>query len=292
MLFEDIIQYNPGYSLGAALEYAFQEYEEDFFAYWGLDSHEPPEWFADSEDEWRQLIALHQLAAKLAGGAAELVRPQRLPEAKLSLPTRLDEEAHDYQHSVDRVLERFSGELSPDEMERLRRFLQPGALDDPRVQRSFVQNCFELEAAIRYPADPTAYAERLRLLATQMLRSPGELTRAYLRRVAECFVRDMPMELAVMARAVLDAALQEVLSDEAVVAVAGLRAQRGSVNLERRIEAATAEGIFDDGVRQAADRVRAQGNSAAHFLPDFNPSTADLLADLSACLRAIELAKR
>src|SRR5690606_29432174 len=96
--------------------------------------------------------------------------------------------------------------------------------------------------------------------------NPGEFTSAYLSRVAECYIRDMRPELAVMCRAVLDTAIQQVADDEQVKNIVGA-GRRGHVGLERRIEFCRSCGIFDDEVRDAAERVMDAGDKAAHVVP-------------------------
>jgi hypothetical protein len=101
-------------------------------------------------------------------------------------------------------------------------------------------------------------------------------------RVAECYVREMRPEFAVMCRAVLDSALQEILTDEAVLKRVG----GDTATLERRIQAAYSVGIFDDSSFKSANVVREAGNTAAHLTPGLETPMDDILVDVTrACCR-------
>jgi len=88
-------------------------------------------------------------------------------------------------------------------------------------------------------------------LVRSMIRVKGEMTRQYLGRVAVCYVNDMGPELAVMARAVIEAALQACL-DETTVSARGKRHR----SLLDWIEAARTNEILPHEAYEAALRVK------------------------------------
>ena len=98
----------------------------------------------------------------------------------------------------------------------------------------------------------------------------------------------MAPEFAVMARAVLDTALEEFVDDETVRrAIGGDR----HIGLERRIEYCGQEGVFDKQGKQAAGEIRDAGNQAAHMAPGLEPQMDRLLSGLMTALAQIERAQ-
>jgi len=280
------------------MEGAVEDYENAFKEVWGIEKDAPPEGM--THEQWKRYVEIRQLAKKLAEGAATLVRPRRLPEDRLALLEWLREEAERQQLRVDEFLANFKGSIPEDFWWDLYWALQPGHPDDPRTQRAFFDNCMELEALRLFASPPDLMAERMLKLLRVMVRNPGEFTRAYLARVAECYVRGMLVELAVMARAVIDLALQDVLEDERIRKLFGDKERKEDIPLARRIQAAASPqiGILDHLARDAADRLREIGNAAAHGGPRAvekisSAYDADsILEDMAMVLQAIDNAHK
>lgn len=284
-LFYDILRDAPEYSLGAAFDWAIRDFQDDLHDLYGIGAKEPPE---DLDfDQWRSYVDLHRLVRKLATGASHLVRPTRTREDQLTLPQILEEEARERSDLIRNALERLKGRLDEEEWRDLRWALSPGHPDDPRTRRAFFDNCLQLEVMERFPSWPDLMADRLERLLGHMLRAPGETTRGYLGRVAECYIREMPTEFAVMARAVLDQAIQERLPDEEVLVEVG-SGKGGFVDLERRIQACFSKDLFGQAEFDAANDIRIAGRDAAHFTPGLEGDMDELLGKLSLVLHALE----
>jgi len=277
---------NPTLSLTDAVESAYQDYTSDFTHYWGLEAKEPPEGL--SHDDWRELIKLYGLARKLVQGASSMVRPVRVRDDELSLRELLSEEDKKEQAAIDAFLARLKGKMPDEDWWKLRWRLDPVEPSDPRLKRRFFDNCIEIEASERFFQYPYEIADRTMTLLAYMVRSPGEFTTQYLGRVAECYIRKMNTEFAVMARAALDRAIQDRITDEEVAECVGLRPD-GRVDLERRIEACASRSWFDSDSRLAATRIKDSGVHAAHFAPGLAANMDEVLQDLAEVLRALEI---
>jgi hypothetical protein len=120
-------------------------------------------------------------------------------------------------------------------------------------------------------------------LVRSMIRVKGEATRQYLGRVAVCYVNDMRPELAVMARAVIEAALRDCV-DETTVSTRGKRHPK----LHDWIEAARTNEILPHEAYKAAHDVRQAGNDVIHTIPQQAPERQVTLAQLITVLEAIE----
>lgn len=126
----------------------------------------------------------------------------------------------------------------------------------------------------------------LRLL-NFLMRVENIRTRQYLSRVAECYVRSMRAEFAVMSRAVVQAALEDILSTEQVREILQLpRAQR--VGLGNLISAADRVGILSPEAKEACERVKTAGDDAVHTMPDVAADPDDVLADLAKVVAHLE----
>lgn len=282
--FEDIIRDNPAFSLEDALYVIWDDYPADFSAYWGLDDREPPDHL--DEDDWREYQRLDRLVTRLANGAHLLVRPVKTPDADLSLHEWLKEEAGLAEEQWERWLDEWRQSLAEDQWWQLFRLSRPSAPGDPRLKKRFMHARMETEAERLYPYSPGKMASRLFRLLQHVVLKPGQKTREYLPRLAECYVRGMDIELAVMARTVLDAALQDEYSDEDVRNEVGAGKD---VVLERRIQCAASAGPFRPrNILDAADRIRKTGNRAAHADLSVAVDADSLLEDVTTCLEALD----
>lgn len=280
MLFQGFF---PGYDLDDAVEYASREYEEDFAEYWGLDASSPPEHL--EFDQWREYKEIHSLAKRLAVAASTLVRPRRLSEDHRTLPGVLQLEAAEREQLVTEALEQLKERVSHGDWWQLWNAFRPTDPSDPRTKRDFLLNCVQIEATKLFPGSPAPMAARMLTLVNFLVRNPGERTRAYLSRVAECYLRGMKTEFAVMCRAVLDTALQDFVSDEEVRRTVG--AGR-NVGMERRIECCRAKRVFDVESTNVAKRIKDSGDNAVHLAPGLEPDPDRLLEDLVTILTCIE----
>jgi hypothetical protein len=116
-----------------------------------------------------------------------------------------------------------------------------------------------------------------------MIRVKGEAARQYLGRVAVCYVNDMRPELAVMARAVIEAALRACV-DETTVSARGKRYP----SLIDWIEAARTNEILPHEACEAALRVKRAGDDVIHNIPQQAAERQVTLAQLITVLEAID----
>ena len=267
------------YDFDAAIEFATEEFSQNFEDYWGLSGAEPPEGL--HANQWREFVAMARLAQKLASGASSLVRPRRVKDDQLALREALEAEAAERRALVSGILERLKPNVTPESYNDIYWHLLSGSPSDPRTRSAFFETCLQLEVWGLFASNPGRMGKRLGQLFEFMIRAPGEFTRAYLSRVAECYVREMPTEFAVMARAALDAAIQEVISDEQVVVEVGGSPGKDKVTLERRIQACRSKGWFPPELGRAADSIRANGRDAAHFSPGLEVDFLQVLRTLS-----------
>ena len=286
--FQDIIAQDPTYSLDSAYDMLLNDYPHDFRSYWGLEQGSDPDHLdAADQAEYRRLS---QLTTKLAQGASLLVRPPKLREDDIRQMAWIEEEAETLRERLRETLEQAKNRLPHDVWWQVYWATRPQGPGDPRVKQEFMEICMQLEAAELFPAWPGDIAKRLFHLVALVLENPTRRTREFLPRVAECYVRDMKAELAVMARAVLDVALKEVFPDEEVRHRVGAGKD---VVLERRIQCAAAFGTFDGEIFNAADQIRKAGNLMAH--PSNSPNsevdavdTDGIVRDLLMCLRRLD----
>jgi hypothetical protein len=143
----------------------------------------------------------------------------------------------------------------------------------------------QLEAARLIPYDPAKMATRIYGLTNYLVQHRDERSTAYLSRLAKCYMLEMRTEFTVMARAVLDAALQEAVDDAEVRATVGAERE---VTLERRIAHFSASGVFSRGVEQAARDVKKAGDDAVHAVPGLEPNPDDTLRKLVAVFEALD----
>jgi hypothetical protein len=283
-MFEDLIARDPSMTFDDAVTWAITDYKDDFESFWGLGHNERPG-HVDA-DEHGRLLQLYRLATKFAQGGSSLISPQSFPLAKRATPEVLDREARARQGHVDEILQKLKEAVDSDTYWQLFWLLSP-SVTDPRTRQAFFDTCLQLEADARFGSSPGKLASRMLGLIDAMARNPGDLTRAYLARVAACYVREMKPEFAVMARAALDAAIQERITDEAVKQAVGSR-RDDRIDLERRIQACAQRGWFDSRELECATRIRETGRDAAHFSPGLEGDIDDLLDDLATVLKKLE----
>jgi hypothetical protein len=281
-IFEEQIWSDARFTLGAALDTAESDYRQDFDERWGLDAVQPPP--GTDHDDWLRAKRLGGLARQIAEAGYTLLMRKGLGKQTLAHPQLLQESAGEHQQRIDRALTFIHEQYGEDMWWTLHRALLPSDLDDPRTEFGLFQSVLQLEAATLFPYKLYAIAERLRFLVGHLVKYRGNRMAAYLSRVTSCYVLSLPTEFAVMARAVLDSALEEVVDDETVRATVGSGPDLG---LERRIAYFEAIGVFDAEASRAARNVKKAGDDAAHTAPGLEPSLETLLADLAKALSAL-----
>lgn len=284
--YTDMIAQNAEYSLADALRDAEDDFRQDFIEYWGLESPAPPD--GVELDEWRDLRKLYGLAKQVAGVAATLVRQKGLGPQRLAEPAAIAEEARAFQARVDNVLGLVREQLGPGAWSKAYWNLLPQVPTDPRTRHGVFQNSLEFETSSLFLPQLDVVVGRLQALLKYIVATGNDRTRAYLARVARCYCLDHRPELAVMCRAVLDTALQDIAPDEAVRAKLGGKPSE-RVGLSKRLEFVDANDLIQGPSREAMARLKKAGDDAVHVAPGLEPEPEVLIGDLVSALTAIGL---
>jgi hypothetical protein len=281
--FADGIQSSAKFSPADALDIAESEYRDDFLAYWGLTASEPPDEL--DKDKWLEYRRLYGIAGQIADAARTLLRRKGLGPHNLSLPQRLAEEAGGRQRIIDELLNQARQLLGHADYLELWQQLMPGDPQDPRTKHYVFRNALQLEVIRLFPYDPNQMAERLIRLTAYLVRYSNERTAAYLVRVAHCYAIDLKTELAAMARAVLDTALQDYIDDEAVRREIIIGRY---VTLDARLQYCRSKGILTRDALAAADLVKKSGDDAIHMAPGLEADPNRVLESLAVVLQALD----
>ncbi len=282
--FEDGVAASSAFSLDDAFDIAESEYAEDFRAYWGFDTKQTPEGL--EEDEWRELQRMQGLAHQIAEVAASLLQRKGLGKDRLLEPQLLASEAE----RANVLVHQFLDMVSKEDWVAAHQALLPTDPSDPRTRFNVFRNALQLEAARLFPYSPAQTASRLSSLVQFLVRFPGSRAAAYLSRVAKCYVLDMRPELAVMARAVLDAAIEEFADDASVRRLLRLSSNE-RIGLDARIQFCAVTGAFDEACVRAARIVKRAGDTAVHSAPGLEAVADEILEALTVALAALEKAK-
>ena len=267
------------------------DFETEFDRYWWLDSPSPPD--DSSADAWRALVQVRDLADSVASVAKSLLRRRGLGASRLQAGAQLAAEADRMEKNVALILERAKGMAGLTDVQRAKlaeALESPGSIDDPRARYLVFIARLQQHAHDEYNRSPARMAERIQRLVRYLVQFPGERAHAYLGRVAECFVLDMRAELAVMTRAVLESAIEDVVQEETVRAALRLGSNErvGLSNLIAYCENHRHGPVFGAKATAAAKRIKEAGDDAAHLVPGLEQNPEELLSDLATCLTDLE----
>ena len=145
----------------------------------------------------------------------------------------------------------------------------------------------KLPLGISLPATLDEVAGRLESLVKYVVRSQNERANAYLSRVATCYCLGLCSELSVMARAVLDTALQDVVSDESVRKGLSL-ANHVRIGLGNRLQYLQRYDLVADAPMRAMERIKNAGDDAVHTAPGLEPQPDTTMTDLVAAIGGVE----
>ena len=286
--YTDLIAHDAEYSLADALNAAESDFGQDFVEYWGLDAHQPPD--GVDLEEWRELRRLYGLGQQLAEVAATLLKRKGLGPGKLGEAVELAELARDFQAKVDVLLDGVRDKLGDEAAAKAYWQLLPQAPKDPRTRRGVFQTSLELGTSRLFLPPLKQVVARVQMLLKFLVAGHGERTNSFLSHVARCYCLDHRAELAVMCRAVLDTALQDIAPDDVVRAKLGGRAAE-RVGLSRRLDYVRASELLSAAEVASMDRVKSAGDDAVHIAPGLEPAPDTLMSDLVAGLVAIERAR-
>ncbi len=271
-----------------AVEGTIESFAQTFRDRWGLDADQPPsdiEW-----EEWYELLGLAAAAQSLVVAALNLYRPGTLSNRDINLPRQLIAAAETEEAHVKEILARLkeSGTAEQD-WYAIERFLREHLPAPDSFRHRFFRAAVQIELAYEARALPSLYDMTLRLevLLEHLTRGNDQRTREGLGRVARCFLLNLVPELCVMARSVLESALEGRLPKEYMRQVRGLRAN-ARVPLELWIDEASASELLDDDGRRAAEVLAKWGGQAAHgkSIKDVDPEV--VLEHLHRTLQKLE----
>ena len=243
--------YDPKRTLADLLEDHVEEYAADFRTYWQLAGDTPPADF--DEATWRFAKLLDRVGSKLVPSARTL---------------RLHPELADVLRT-ERLLGRdIDGEDSP---------LKHGL--------AFARAEIDLapEAVARIPESEQRLGFVLRLLSEFEL---SERASAYVDRMVSCYVMGLDTEMVILARSVIEIALEDALDDDVLYALNYKRGKYG-YHLNQRIEAARESSRIDEATLSMLSRIRVEGNQAVHSAPGLHENAELTLVSTVVCLRAL-----
>lgn len=260
----------------------FDNFPQEFSDYWGLNSEFAPE--DVDPDEWEELKKLERLARRLTPIAATLTRPPRLPDAELNRPRALLEDHESSRTMLQGILDRVKEEQGTDS-ELWRALLMLETVEQRRYR--FFLTCLQIHVAPAFMVWPGQVAENVVGLTRYVTRVRSGLALQYLARVSLCYLRDMPAELAVMARAALASLLEGAIDLDVLRRDRQMRAG-ARVGLEVMLdEARRREWLSADGFR-AAQKVKEAGDDAAHVSPQLLENCDVVMEHLVVVLAELE----
>ena len=281
--YDDQISQDARFTLAHAVDDAVSDFLAAFRKHWGLDDSAPPRHLAT--DDWLTVKKLSGEAEKAADVASTLIRRQGADKLRADAEF-MDSEAATLQSRVEELKCRIEGLFPNINAWQLYVSLAPSDIGDARARHAVFQTLIQHHALKQFQPDLSVLASRICSLLGYLVRYPNQRAAEYLGRVARCYLLDLPVELAVMARATLDVALQEIVPDTEIQKHFG-RQVRERVGLAVRLEYFKGLALLKDGAATAADRLKEAGDAAAHGRE--RQFTADsLLTDLAEVLTALD----
>ena len=279
---------HPYWTFDLAVATAVDEFPAEWKRFWGIGEHECPEHL--DPDEWQAANEMHDLARRICYAAGGL-QGTKLPEELRTLPPILTKEARDERQSRQELVEHLESNLTPEErssgpVKDLIHFLK-WSEGEAGTKEVLFRTAVEIYSYPDFGCAPGEVARRLLDLLEFLMRTRGEITREYLRRVAMCYVRDMRPEMAVMSRAVMETALQMEAVENRIESHLRAKGKRHP-GLGDWIEAAAAVGVLDEGGVIAAGIVKDAGDDAVHNAPQQAPEARLVLENLRTVLQQVE----
>jgi hypothetical protein len=289
---------------GDAIAEGYTKFEYGI-GWYNLDGREQPSDSGLDTSQWAALREARALGMEIAKVVRELlVRGQRPPiEIALGLERYLDRALRP---GVDPALRALIREFVPADGEACDSLAHPSApqylliatilwelfrllpgiemevLRGPELMSSEADQ----QLVLTHVETDRMLLRKVEVLLRHVRTSAGERTSSYLAAVSRCYLLGLVPEMAVMARAVMESALEERIEEESVRARVG--PDRGRVGLGQYIEYAFAEGIFDHATREAAKRLKSKGDDAIHSAPGLEGSGEGILDDLHRVLDALD----
>ena len=284
----DWLMDHPHWTFELAVATAVDEFPSEWKRYWGIGGDACPEHL--DPDEWQAAKEMHDLARRICNAAGAL-QGMKLPEQLRTLPPILTKEAKDERESRRELVKRLEASLTPEQegpgpVKDLIHFLK-WSEGEAGTKEVLFRTAVEIYSYPDFGCAPGEVARRLLDLLEFLMRTKGEITREYLRRVAMCYVRDMRPEMAVMSRAVMETALQIESVENRIQDHLKVKGKRHP-GLGDWIEAAAAVGVLDETGVLSAGVVKDAGDDAVHNAPQQAPEAWVVLENLRTVLQQVE----
>jgi len=268
--------YKPGYTLSDALYGLLEDEWNDYLNYWGFQNEK--DFTPDLDDVDRQLMhSLDKFGKALARGIHSLTVG---PEIRKTLGGVLDALIE---------LHKETGEHEASRLETgtraVRKEVTLAGFVRSLHKQTVVQDCVSMQLGFEATGRLLPRAEKRieRLITMIALRDLSELTLAYLDRATRLYLWGFDPECLVMCGAVLEAALEDSLPDEAVWAL-GFAKNGDDYTLCQRINAAAAGRLFSSKHRALAHGLRQARNDTLHGAPNISLSADQAIRHLASLL--------
>lgn len=268
------------------IDAALARFRDEFEELWSLRSETAPE---DIDfEEWVELLGLREVATRLVDAALAVERPAGLARRDINRPAQLAYASEQERERVEELLAGLRRLKTPEQdWDAIEHFVRNHVEQPDRRKEAFLDILLQLEVAERLIPSLAMVSGRLRKLLPHLGENlPGDV-RTYLERLARCYVMGMDVELALVARAVLEAVLASRRPPEYMRKVKGLD-PRAFVYIRDWLEEAESEGLLTPAGLQAAKRIQRSGNQVAHRGLEKSPIDGDaLMADMGLVLREL-----
>lgn len=156
------------------------------------------------------------------------------------------------------------------------------------VVATFLEHRLELAFALDAVQEACRASQRAENLLSYLVRVENERARAYLHRVATCYLRGMETETLIMAGAVLEAAIEDACPEEAVRSNVPKLQSKKHLSMRDRLNYLTTLDDVDFTVVERADWLWEHRGSAVHQAPGLEAEIDEVLDALVIVLNGLD----
>jgi hypothetical protein len=250
--------FDPNHYLGDELTSVAEAWSSEHREYWGVNASAPPPHLTDTEWKWAKLVNL--LAERVAQAAKSMhVDP-----------------AGDLGRTIDSVRQKHGIDF----------------MNDPLLRQSL-----HVHLASDLREELNGMVDRALQLIAFLSNVPYDTTRAYLERVADCYIRGLETETVVMCGAAIDSALQKYVPDDRVTDIRARYRRRAPIterpfefSLGQRLDALHRAQVISDTTIDIAFKIVGERNIAAHDLPGLTHDVMNVVRNTASVLNELEAA--
>jgi hypothetical protein len=281
---DDLFGNDTAFTIDDAVDITWNNYEDDYEAYWGIRAAEAPAHL--THEEWLALRDAFAMGKEAGKVALALVASQSVTAERIAQMREVEQFARRFDDALRNGREAARRDSDPERVAAFDHFRTPYIAEDPRTLFGVFNNALQFALAGDLVPSIGRAGDRARRLLELVMEISNPRVAAYLSRVARCYCLDLPTEMAVMARATIDAALEELVPDEVVERSVGAN-RRGQISLASRVQAAFAIDAIDKESFDALQGVKSAGDNAAHASPGLVPPSEEQLNTLAKALGGI-----